>query len=187
MHVYPIFLGHTTLNYIIWHIFVDSCQVQKLPHLYFIFLSRIDYCNSWLIRSTHGVTSYLQQIQNYATLVILCLLMSCNITKHLKSLNWLPVKVRSTYIIACLCYHCHSNTAPSYVTGMLQKKLSHTRNTCSSSYTMPLLIRPAHSKATFGDRSFFFTSSVWNYDEPNEQMNQMMSGVPHHCHHLSLV
>ena len=78
-------------------------------------------------------------------------------------LHWLPVKVRSTYKIACLCYHCHSSTAPSYVTDMLHKKPLHTRNTRSSSYTMPLLNRPAHSKATLGDRSFSFaSSSVWN-------------------------
>ena len=65
--------------------------------------------------------------------------------------------------IACLCYHCHSSTAPSYVTDMLQRKPLHTRNTRSSSYTMPLLNRPAHSKATLGDRSFSFaSSSVWN-------------------------
>ena len=101
--------------------------------------------------------------QNYAARVILRLPKSSSITIHLKSLHWLPVKVRSTYKIACLCYHCHSSTAPSYVTDMLHKKPLHTRNTRSSSYTMPLLNRPAHSKATLGDRSFSFaSSSVWN-------------------------
>ena len=88
------------------------------------------------------------------------------LTTHLKSLYWLPVKVRSTYKIACLCYHCHNCAAPSYVADMLQKKPSHTRNTRSSSYTMPLLNGPAHSKATLGDRSFSFAySSVWNYSK----------------------
>ena len=125
-------------------------------------LSRIDYCNSLLFGSTHDVTSHLQRIQNYAARVILRLPMSSSITIHLKSLHWLPVKVRSTYNIACLCYHCHSRTAPSYVTDMLHKKPLHTRNTRSSSYTMHLLNRPAHSKATLGDRSFSFASSVWN-------------------------
>ena len=126
-------------------------------------LSRIDYCNSLLFGSTLDVTSHLQRIQNYAAGVILRLPMSSRITIHLKSLHWLPVKVRSTYKIACLCYHCHSSTAPSYVTDMLHKKPLHTRNTRSSSYTMPLLNRPAHSKATLGDRSFSFaSSSVWN-------------------------
>ena len=126
-------------------------------------LSRIDYCNSLLFGSTHDVTSHLQRIQNYAAQVILRLPMSSSITIHLKSRHWLPVKVRSTYKIACLCYHCHSSTAPSYVTDMLHKKPLHTRNTRSSSYTMPLLNRPVHNKATLGDRSFSFaSSSVWN-------------------------
>ena len=128
-------------------------------------LSKIDYCSSLLFGSTHDVTSYLQRIQNYAARVMLRLPTSSiySITIHLKSLHWLPVKVRSTYKIACLCYHCHSSTAPSYVTDMLHKKPLHTHNTRSSSYAMHLLNRPAHSKATLGDRSFSFaSSSVWN-------------------------
>ena len=123
-------------------------------------LSRIDYCNSLLFGSTHDVTSHLQRIQNYAAQVILRLPRSSSITIHLKSLHWLPVKVRSTYKLACLCYHCHSSTAPSYVTGMLHRKPLHTRNTRSSSYIMPLLNRPAHSKATLGDRSFSIPNDV---------------------------
>ena len=112
-------------------------------------LLRIDYCSSLLFGSTHDVVSHLQRIQNYAARVILRLPKLSNITTHLKSLHWLPVKVRSTYKIACLCYHCHNNTAPSYVADMLHKKPSLTR---SSSYTMPLLNRPTHSKATLDDR-----------------------------------
>ena len=126
-------------------------------------LSRIDYCNSLLFGSTHDVTSHFQRIQNNAARVILRLPKSSSITIHIKSLHWLHVKVGSTYKIASLCYHCHISTAPSYVTDMLHRKPLHTRNTRSSSYTMPLLNRPAHSKATLGDRSFYFaSSSVWN-------------------------
>ena len=126
-------------------------------------LSRIDYCISLLFGSTHDVTSHLQRMQNYAVRVILCIPKSSSMSTHLKSPHWLPVKVRSTYEIACLCYHCHSSTAPSYVTDMLHRKPSHTRITRSSSCTMPHLNRPAHSKATLGDRSFSFASYyVWN-------------------------
>ena len=141
-------------------------------------LSRIDCGNSLMFGSTHDVTSHLQRIQYYVARVILRLPKSSNIATHLRSLHWLPVYVRSTYKIACLCYH--SSTVPSYVADMLQKKPSHTRNTRSSSYTMPLLNRPAQSMATLSDRSFCFASSVWT-------LFQMMPGVPHHCHHLSLV
>ena len=126
-------------------------------------LSRIDCCNSLQFGSTHDVTSHMQRMQNYAAGVILRLPKLSSITTHLESLHWLPVKLRSTYKIACLCYHCHRSTAPSYVADLLQKKPSHTRNSRSSSYTMPLLNRHAHSKATLGDRSFSFaSSSVWN-------------------------
>ena len=121
----------------------------------FVF-SRIDYCSSLLFGSTHDVTSHLQRIQHYAARVIFCLPMSSSITIHLKSLHWLNVKVTSSYKMACLCYLCHSSTATSYVTDMLQNKPSHTR---SSSYTMPLLNRPAHSRATLGNRWFPFAYS----------------------------
>ena len=102
-------------------------------------LSRIDYCGSLLFASTHDVTSHLQRMQNHAAQVILRLPMSSSTNIHLKSLHCLPVNVRSTYKIACLCYHCHSSTAPSYVSDMLHKKPLHTRNARSSSYTIPLL------------------------------------------------
>ena len=82
-------------------------------------LSRIDYCNSLLFSSTYDVTSNLQRIQNYAARVILHFPMSSSITTHLKSLHWFPVKVRSTYKIACLCYLCHSSSTPSYVSDMM--------------------------------------------------------------------
>ena len=98
--------------------------------------------------TTHDVTSLMQWMQNYAAQVILCLPKSSKITKHLKSLHWFPVKVRSTNKIACLCYHCHSSTAPLYVNDMLQIKPSHTHNTCSSSYIMLIFSIDLH---TVGD------------------------------------
>ena len=101
-------------------------------------MSRVDYCNSLLFGSTHDVTSHLQRIQICAARVILRLPKSSNITTYLKSLHWLPFKVKCIYKIACLCYHCHSSTASSYVADMLQKKPSHIRITRTSSYTMPL-------------------------------------------------
>ena len=143
-------------------------------------MSRIDYCNSLLFGSTHDVTSKLKRLQNNAARVILCLPKPSSITTHLNSLHWLPVIVRSTYKIACLCCHCHSSTAPSSVTDMLHISPLHTRNTRSTSYTMPLFYRPAHNEATLGERSFpIASSSVWN-SIPNVRS-------AHHCHNLCLV
>ena len=57
-----------------------------------VHLSGLDYCNSLLFGSTHDVISHLQRIQNYAARAILRFPNSSNITTHLKSLHWLPVK-----------------------------------------------------------------------------------------------
>ena len=101
-------------------------------------LSRIDYCNSLLFGSAHDVTSHLQRILNYAAPVIWRPKKSSNITTHSKSLQWLHVKVRSTYKIAFSCYHCHSSTAPSYSTEM-QKKSHHS----------PAILAPPHTPCRF--------------------------------------
>ena len=116
------------------HRFLSSNATATLVSAFV--LSRIDYCNSLLFGSTHDVISHLQGIQNYAARVFLRLPKSSSIATHLRSLHWLPDKVRSIYKIAFLCYHCHSCAAPSYDTDILQKEPSHTR---SSSYTMPTL------------------------------------------------
>ena len=136
-----------------------NAHVSNIARACYFELCRLASIRRFLTSTaTATLVSAFTQIQNYAARVILRLPMSSRITIHFKSLHWLPVKVRSTYKIACLCYHCHSSTAPSYVTDMLHKKPLHTRCTRSSSYTMPLLNRPAHSKAALGDRSFSFSS-----------------------------
>ena len=89
------------------------------------------------------------------------------------------VNVDIAAYVADICQHVADIC--QHVADMLHKKPSHTRNTRSSSYTMPLLNRPAHSKAMLGDRSFFFRLLL------SGTLFQMMSGVPHHCHHLSLL
>ena len=55
--------------------------------VYAFVMSRIDYCDSPLLGSTHGVTFHLQRIPNYAVRVILCIPISANIITHLKLLH----------------------------------------------------------------------------------------------------
>ena len=144
-------------------------------------LSRIDYCSTLLFGSTHDVTSHLQQIQNYAALVILGLPKSSSITTHLKSLHWLLVNVRSTYKIACLCYYCHSSTAPSYVTDMLHRKSLHTLLTIAPTHTPCLFSIDRHTVRQHLVITHFLLLLV------SGTLFQMMSGVPHHFCHLCLV
>ena len=179
-----ILLGHATLSCVVWHLFVDSIRrltsIATATLVSDFVLSRIVYCNSLLFGSPLDVSFHLQRIQIYAAGVILRPPKLSNITTHLQSFNWHPIKVRSSYKIACLCNHCHRSTAPSYVDDMLKEKRSRTRNTRSSSYTIPLHNRPPHSKATLGDRSFFLLFLL------SGTLIQMMSGEPHRCHHICL-
>ena len=131
MHMSPILLGLATLNCVVLHLFVDATLVSAFV------LSRIDYCNSLLFGSTHDVTSHLQRIQNYAARVILRLPKSSSITIHLKSLHWLPVKVRSTYKIAC------ATTA----TAVLHHHMS--LACCIESHCTPATLAPAHTPCLF--------------------------------------
>ena len=91
------------------------------------------------------------------------------------------VNVRSTYKIACLCHHCHSSTAPSYVTDMLHK-----------SHCTPATLVPAHTPYLFSIdlhtvRQHLMIVNFLLLLLLSGTLFQMMSGVPHHCHHLCLV
>ena len=143
-------------------------------------LSRIDYCSSQLFGSTHDVTSHLQRIRNYAARVILRLPKSSSITTHLKSFCWLPIKVRSTYKIAC------ATTA----TAVLHHHMSLT--CCRKSHHTPATLPPAHTPFLFSIdlhtvRQLLVISNFPLLLLLSGTLFQMMSGVPHHSHHLSLV
>ena len=117
------------------HRFLTSTATATLVSAFA--LSRIDYCSSLLFGPTHDVTSHLQRMQNYAARVILRLPKSSNITTHLKSLHWLPVKVRSTHTIVC------STT----VTAALHHHMKLT--CCRNSHHKYATIAPAHTPCLF--------------------------------------
>ena len=141
-------------------------------------LSRIDYCNSLLFGSTHDVTSHLQRIQNYAARVILRLPKSSSITMHLKSHHWHPIKVRSTYKIACC-----ATTA----TAVLHHHMS--LACCIESHCTPATLAPANTPCLFSIdlhtvRQHLVIIHFLLLLLLSGTLFQMTSGVPHHCHHL---
>ena len=122
-------------------------------------LSRIDYCNSLLFGSTHDVTSHLQRIQNFAARVILRLPKSSSITIHLKSLHW----HHHMSLTCCIKSHCTPATlAPAHTPCLFSIDLHTVRQHLVIVHFLLLLLLSG-------------------------TLFQMMSGVPHHCHHLSLV
>ena len=144
-------------------------------------LSRIDYCNSLLFGSTHDVTSHLQQIQNHAARVIWRLPKSSSITTHLKSLHWLPVKVRSTYKIAC-CATTATAVLHHHMSLTCCRKIHRTPTTLAQSHTPCLFSIDQHTVTQHLVIVHFILLLLLL-----GTLFKMLSGVPHHCHHLSLV
>ena len=144
-------------------------------------LSRIDYCNSLLFGSTHDVTSHLQRMKNYAARVIFRLQKSSNIVIYLRSLHWLPVKVEAnTKWLVC----------DTSVTAVLHHHMSLT--SCRKSHHIPATLAPAHAACLFSIdlhtvRRLSVAARFLLLLPMSGTLFQMMSGVPHHCHHLSLV
>ena len=159
------------------HIFLTSTVTATLVSAFV--LSRIDYCNSLLFGSTNEVTFHLQRIQNYAR-VILFLPKSSNITTHLKSLHWLPVKVRSTYKIACAA----TATAVLHHHMSLKccRKIHHTPATLVQAHTPCLFSMDLHTVKQHLVIAHFLLLLLLS-----GTLFQIMSGVPHQCLHLSLV
>ena len=141
-------------------------------------------------------------MQNYAARAILSLPKSSSIATHLKLLHWFPAKVRSTCKITCLCYHssiaCHKlfginlrerKKKPSATAG-LHHHMS--LKCCIKSHCTPATLVPAHAPYLFSIylhtvRQHLVIVHFLLFFLLSEILFQMMSALPHHCYHLSLV
>ena len=124
-------------------------------------LTRLDYCNSLLAGLPDNKLNKLQRIQNHAARKVLRKPSHVSATSLLRTLRWLPVKVRIQYKIACLCFQCLShNTMPPYLSDILHPyQPPRTLRSLDTS----LLSVPRFCQETFGRRSFsVFGPTVWN-------------------------
>ena len=93
--------------------------------------TKLDYCNSLMMRTPGYNISKLQHIQNAAARVVYGKRFVFHITPYLKELHWLKVTERITYKIACIMYKCVNGTAPKYLQELVLK--NHNRTLRSSS------------------------------------------------------
>ena len=121
-----------------------------------LILSRLGYCNSLLAGIPDNKLNKLQHIQNHAARLVLHKSRHASATALLRTLNWLPVKARIQYKIACLCFQCiYQNSMPPYI--------SHLLHPYSPSRTLQSLDTSLLTVPTFGKRSFsVFGPTVWN-------------------------
>ena len=83
-------------------------------------VSKIDYCNAPFLNAPSTTIDRLQKIQNRAARLVTLSRPREHITPVLKSLHWLPVKVRISFKICCIIYKCLNDLAPEYLSELME-------------------------------------------------------------------
>ena len=125
-----------------------------------LILSKMDYCNSLLAGLPRTKLNKIQIIQNNAARLIMRRKKSDNVTPILRELHWLPVEKRIIYKIATTCFKCIHNSAPLYLSSLVQ--VYHPPRALRSS-TDNKLVLPNVRLKSFGERAFYHSGpAIWN-------------------------
>ena len=116
-------------------------------------MSHLDYGNSILAGSPDVLIAKYQRIQNMCTKLILNRSKYDSSTEALKTLHWLPIRLRIMYKILCLTHKCLYGIAPVYLKSLLTIKKP-IRTLRSTSDDQLLLEIPRTKRKTFAARSF---------------------------------
>ena len=114
---------------------------------------------SWLV--SLGPWSANFRVQNCAARLVVRAPPHVYITPVLRHLHWLPVRARTSYKTACLCFNAITSSTPAYFSDLLH--LYSSSRSLRSSADIRLLKSPLYKCKTKGDRAFsYFGPSVWN-------------------------
>ena len=123
-------------------------------------LSRLDYCNGLLGGLNNGLTNRLQRAQNSAARVINRVRRRDHITPILRSLHWLPIKMRVTFKICTCMYKILHGLAPDYLNCAIARNAPTRALRSASDVTLLAVTVP---KRTVGNCSFAVAGpTMWN-------------------------
>ena len=88
---------------------------SKLLLVHALVHSRLDYCNSVLVRLPWSLVQQLQSVLNSAARLIFGLKCFDRITPALMELHWLPYPQRITYKLCMIMFKCLRGSAPAYL------------------------------------------------------------------------
>jgi len=130
------------------HLLTDSAAAQLVHAL---ITSRLDYCNSLLYGLPDCRLNKLQRIQNIAARMVARTPKFDHITPVLRSLHWLPVRLRILFKLLLLVYRCVNETAPKYLCELMSP---YRPSRSLRSVSQLLLVVPKCRLKTYGERAF---------------------------------
>ena len=130
-------------------------------------IAHLDYANALYSGLPEVDIKKLQRVQSMAAKIVTGARKYDSTTQALKSLHWLPVKLRIMYKVLLLVFKSQHNLAPNYLREIIRAK-ENTRSGLRSGQRDNILDIPCTKNKTFADRSFSVNGPrLWN-DLPDE-------------------
>ena len=138
--------------------YLDSDTAAQIIHSFVT--SKLDYCNSLLYKLPDNSLDRIKKVQNTAVRIITLCPIQNSITPHLKTLHWLPVRLRIEFKILLLTFKVLNRMAPKYLYDLLNfRETPHALRSESSK----VLAIPRTRTSSYGDRAFSVGAPVlWN-------------------------
>ena len=128
--------------------------------------SRLDYCNSLLNACTSRRLIRLQRIVNVCARLVKRLPRRSPTSETLRQLQWLPVKQRIAFKLACLVHKCVHGAAPFYLCELLSPAASSDIGICLRSQSALRLYEPSYRLQSFRGGFVFCAPRIWNSLSP---------------------
>ena len=124
--------------------------------------SRLDYCNSVLVRLPWSLVQQLQSVLNSAARLIFGLKCFDHITPALMDLHWLPYPQRIIYKLCMIMFKCLRGSAPAYLADYCTSTFLVSGRSALRSAAHGDIVVPSH-RTDWGLRSFAVEGpSSWN-------------------------
>ena len=130
-------------------------------------LSKMDYCNSLLLRTADYQINKLQKLQNMGCRIIFELHKYDHLSDCMKDLYWLKIKQCIQYKTAVLTYKCINKTAPKYLQDLIMMQTPRPNMCSEANGKLPILCANTSQTrdSSFTMQAHVFECSSWCYQK----------------------
>ena len=138
--------------------YLNSVACAQISHSFVT--SKLDSCNSLLIKLSENSLFRLKKVQNTAVRTITSCQIQNSITPHLKALHWLQVHLRIDFEILLITFRALNGLAPENIRNLLKYRAT---PHALRSESKKLLVISRTRTTSYGDRAFSVAAPVlWN-------------------------